>query len=85
MFSRATKGGLDQKTARYRSLYKKIDEEDLERQRENLAMSIIPGLALFLYKLAAIGIIGGIIYFLSQWALALVHEWSHRRWRLTVL
>jgi eukaryotic-like serine/threonine-protein kinase len=69
LFSRATKAGLDQKTSRYRDLYKKIDEEDLERQRENLAASIIPDWPLFLYKLAAIGIAGGIIYFLSQWLL----------------
>jgi serine/threonine protein kinase len=69
LFSRATKAGLDQKTTRFRNLYKKIDEEDLERQRDSLANSIIPDWPFFLYKLAIIGVVGGIIYLLSQWLL----------------
>jgi eukaryotic-like serine/threonine-protein kinase len=69
LFSRATKAGLDQKTTRFRNLYKKIDEEDQERQRDSLANSIIPDWPFFLYKLALIGVAGGIIYLLSQWLL----------------
>ena len=67
--SRATKAELDQKTTKYRDLYKKIDDEDRQRQREQLAAAIIPDWPLFLYKLAMIGVGGGIIYLASQWFL----------------
>jgi serine/threonine-protein kinase len=67
LFSRPATPEVDVPTTKMRDLYKQFDEEGLERERENLLHAIIPDWTLFLYKLAIIGVTGGLIYFVLQW------------------
>jgi serine/threonine-protein kinase len=64
--SRITRKMADQKTSRFRSLYKKIADEDLERHKQASANDPAPDLAsnwpLYLYYVAALAVMGGLGY-----------------------